>query len=71
MCLRNTCTGAAAGSVDADGNGQAEPELLFMFSLCCLYMNLEHVRIHVVYRVNQTRYVMVVPSAYVCRGCGG
>ena len=43
--------------------------ILFMFSLFCEYFHLEYVRIHVIYRVNQTEYVIhilvVAPQEYV------
>jgi len=41
----------------------------FGFSLFCEYVRLEHVRIHVINRVNQVEYVMhirvVAPQEYV------
>ena len=32
--------------------------ILFIFSLLCVHIHLEYVRIHVIYRVNQAEYVI-------------
>jgi len=46
-----------------------EHGILFMFSLLCEYIHLEYERIHVIYRVNQTEYLVrilvVAPQEYV------
>ena len=43
--------------------------ILFMFSLCCEYVHLEYVRIHVIYRVNKAEcmihILVVAPQEYV------
>jgi len=41
--------------------------LLFRCSLFCEYINLEYVRIHIIYRVHQTEYTILVaaPQEYV------
>jgi len=46
-----------------------EYSILFTFSLFCEYSHLEYVHIHVVYKVNQAKYVMhtllFAPQEYV------
>ena len=37
--------------------------ILFIFSLFCEYINLEYVRIHVIYRVHQAEYAILIPMA--------
>jgi len=37
--------------------------ILFMLSLLGEYIMLEHVHMHVLYRVNQARYVICIPAA--------
>jgi len=37
--------------------------ILFLFSLCCEYSNLEYAHIHVIYRVNQTECVIRIRVA--------
>jgi len=48
---------------------EKEYGILFIFSLFCECIHLEYVRIHVIYRVNQAKYVIhmlvVAPQRYV------
>jgi len=46
--------------------GRTQCGILFIFSLFCEYINLEYVRMHVIYRVHQAEYANVAaPQEYV------
>jgi len=43
-------------------NEEQNTRILFRFGLFCEYSNLEYVRIHAIYRVNQAGYAIHIPA---------
>jgi len=65
-----SCSSAAVANLVVSlhveyGERRIQCGILFIFSLCCEYINLEYVRIHVIYRVNKAEYAIVAaPQEY-------
>ena len=58
MLTRLECNVSAAGLHVAYAERRKKYSILFIFSLFCDYTSLEYVRIHVIYRVSQSEYVI-------------